>query len=174
LKRKTSGKEENNLKGGYMEKKDMMAMLGYFDKVQKVTLKAINLIPEDKLDFKPCPEVMSIKELVCHIYANEKVFAEGAKKGVISEDDFKKAGCEAEDVKGLIALARRVHQNTNRIAKSLTPLQMKKKVKTFWGDQFPVYSCFFSFCDEHWHHRGQLFTYLRLLGIKPPGLYDFK
>jgi uncharacterized damage-inducible protein DinB len=157
-----------------MEKKVVMGMLGYFDKVQKVTLKAIKLIPEDKLDFRPCPEVMSIGELVRHIYMNEKVFAEGAKKGVISEDDFKKVACEAKDVAGLIKFAKKVHQSTNRIAKKLTPTQMKKNVKVFWGDQFPAWICFSSVYDEHWHHRGQLFTYLRLLGIKPPDLYGYK
>ena len=34
---------------------------------------------------------------------------------------------------------------------------------------------FFTFAyDEHWHHRGQLYTYLRLLGKEPPMLYDYQ
>jgi uncharacterized damage-inducible protein DinB len=157
-----------------MEKKDVMAMLKYFDKVQKVTLKAVNLIPPKKLNFKPCPEVMSSKDLVHHIYANEKVFANGAKKGFITQEDFKEGSREFKSLRSLINYARKVHQNTNRIARSLTGKQMKKKIKTFWGDQLSAYACFFVIYDEHWHHRGQLFTYLRLLGIKPPDLYDFK
>jgi uncharacterized damage-inducible protein DinB len=33
---------------------------------------------------------------------------------------------------------------------------------------------FFDFAyDEHWHHRGQLYTYLRLLGKEPPMLYNY-
>ncbi len=50
-----------------------------------------------------------------------------------SEDDFKKASSEIKSVDGLLKFAKRVHQNTNRIAKSLTPLQMKKKVKHTFG-----------------------------------------
>ncbi len=157
-----------------MEKKDVLGMLSYFDQIQKVTQRAIKLIPEDKLDFKPCPEVMSAKELVCHMYSGEKVFANGAKKGTIEEEDFKKAGCDVKKVADLVSLAKKVHQNTNRIAKSLTPAQMKKKVKCFWGDELPAWSCFTTCYDEHWHHRGQLYTYLRLMGIKPPDLYDYK
>lgn len=157
-----------------MEKKDVLGMLAYFDKVQKVTQKAIKLIPKDKLNFKPCPEVMSVKELVKHIYTSEKVFTDGAKKGFISKDDFKKASFEVKSVDGLLKFAKRVHQNTNRVAKSLTPARMKGNVKVFWGGQFPTWICFSSIYDEHWHHRGQLFTYLRLMGIKPPDLYDFK
>lgn len=157
-----------------MEKKDVLGMLDYFDKVHRVTLKAIKLIPAKKLNFKPCPEVMSIKDLVFHIYANEKVCAQAAKKGFISEEDYRKECKEFRSVMSLITYAKRVHQNTKRIAKSLTNRQLKKKVKAFWGGQFPAFICFTSLYDEHWHHRGQLYTYLRLLGIKPPDLYDFK
>ena len=33
---------------------------------------------------------------------------------------------------------------------------------------------YFNFAyDEHWHHRGQLYSYLRLLGKEPPMLYDY-
>jgi uncharacterized damage-inducible protein DinB len=156
-----------------MEKKDVLGMLAYFDKVQKVTQKAIKLIPKNKLNFKPCPEVKSVKELVKHIYSSEKVFTEGAKKGTITEADFKKAQFEIKTVNDLLKLAKRVHQNTNRVARALTPAQMNKKVKCFWGDELPAWMCFTVSYDEHWHHRGQLFTYLRLMGVKPPDLYDF-
>ena len=156
-----------------MEKKVLMGMLGYFDKVQKVTLKAIKLIPRNKLNFKPCPEVMSVKELVTHMYSGEKAFTDGARKGVITQADFAQTRPVVKTVNDLLKLAKRVHQNTNRIAKSLTPAQMKKKVKCFWGDELPAWTCFTVSYDEHWHHRGQLFTYLRLMGIKPPDLYDF-
>jgi uncharacterized damage-inducible protein DinB len=156
-----------------MEKKDVLGMLAYFDKVQEVTQKAIKLIPKNKLNFKPCPEVKSVKELVKHIYSSEKVFTEGAKKGTITEADFKKAQFEIKTVNDLLKLAKRVHQNTNRVARALTPAQMNKKVKCFWGDELPAWMCFTVSYDEHWHHRGQFFTYLRLMGVKPPDLYDF-
>ena len=73
-----------------MDKETLMGMLGYFDKVQKVTLKAIKMIPEDKLDFKPTSEVMSVKELIHHMFACERVNAQGAEKGSITEEDYKK------------------------------------------------------------------------------------
>ena len=38
----------------------------------------------------------------------------------------------------------------------------------FDGAQFVSF-----FEGEHWHHRGQLFVYLRLLGKVPPGLYAY-
>src|SRR3979411_1211327 len=37
----------------------------------------------------------------------------------------------------------------------------------------PAWQYFTFAYDEHWHHRGQLYTYLRLLGKEPPMLYDY-
>jgi hypothetical protein len=38
---------------------------------------------------------------------------------------------------------------------------------------FPAFAYFYFAYDEHWHHRGQPYTYLRLLGKVPPDLYDY-
>lgn len=158
-----------------MDKETMMGMLGYLDKVQKVTLKAIKMIPEDKLDFKPTPEMMSAKELIQHRFACERVNARGAKKGSITEEDYKKElGREFKNLQELIDYAEEVHKETNEIARSLTDEDMKKKVENFFGMEYYPFMCFSDSYDHHWHHRGQLYVYMRLLGIKPPFLYDYK
>ncbi|MFQ6003255.1 MAG: DinB family protein [Candidatus Zixiibacteriota bacterium] len=158
-----------------MTKETLMGMLDYFDKVQKVTLKAIKMIPEDKLDFKPTPEMMSVKELIHHMFANERVAAQGAKKGSITEEDYKKEGeREFKNLQDLINYAEEVHEEANQIAGSLTDEDMKKKVENFFGMEYYPFLCFSDNCDHHWHHRGQLYVYLRLMGIKPPFLYDYK
>lgn len=158
-----------------MDKESLMGMLGYFDKVHKVTLKAINMIPKDKLDFKPTPEMMSAKELIRHMFANERVVAQGAKKGSITEEDYKKEHQrEFKDLQSLINYAKEAHQEANQIARSLTDEDMKKKVQTFFGIEYNPFLCFSDNCDHHWHHRGQLYAYLRLMGIKPPFLYDYE
>jgi uncharacterized damage-inducible protein DinB len=38
---------------------------------------------------------------------------------------------------------------------------------------YPAWQYFNFAYDEHWHHRGQLYSYLRLLGKEPPMLYDY-
>jgi uncharacterized damage-inducible protein DinB len=38
---------------------------------------------------------------------------------------------------------------------------------------YPAWQYFTFAYDEHWHHRGQLYVYLRLLGKEPPNLYDY-
>ena len=39
--------------------------------------------------------------------------------------------------------------------------------------KYPAWQYFAFAYDEHWHHRGQLYTYLRLLDKEPPMLYDY-
>ena len=158
-----------------MDRETLMGMLGYFDKVQKVTLKAIKMIPEDKLDFKPTPEVMSVKELIHHMFACERVNAQGAKKGSITEEDYKKElGREFKILQELVSYAEEVHKEANEIVRSLTDEDMKKKVENFFGVEYNPFLCFSDNYDHHWHHRGQLYVYMRLMGIKPPFLYDYK
>ncbi len=158
-----------------MTKEMLMGMMNYFDMVQSVTQKAVAKIPEEKLHWRPTPEVRSLKELVAHLYAQERVMAQGAKRGTIEEADYVREGERMKDLKtvqDLLSYGREVHQEAMEIAGSLTEEDMQKMVKCFFGDLMPFH-LFTSAYDEHWHHRGQLFVYLRLLGIEPPFLYDY-
>ena len=57
------------------------------------------------------------------------------------------------------------------IVKKLTPGDLNKRVKFFFGSELLAGECIERIYDEHLHHRGQLCVYLRLLGVKPPYLY---
>lgn len=158
-----------------MTKEVLMGMMSYFDMVHGVTRKAVAKIPDDKLDWRPTSEVRTVKELVAHIYECERVFARGAKKGSLEEADFAQEGERVKalnTVQDLINYGQEAHQEAMEIAADLTEEDMRKTVKCFWGDMQP-FILFSSAYDEHWHHRGQLYVYLRLLGIEPPNLYDY-
>ncbi len=69
--------------------------------------------------------------------------------------------------------ARACHQIANEAAAAISEEELARLVEAPYGS-FPAWQ-FFSFAyDEHWHHRGQLYTYLRLLGKEPPMLYDYE
>jgi len=57
---------------------------------------------------------------------------------------------------------------------SLTDEKITRMVKTPWGESFPGFVCVQIIYDEHLHHRGQLYAYLRQLGIEPPFMWDFE
>jgi len=158
-----------------MTKEVLMGMMSYLDMVHEVTRKAVAKIPGEKLDWRPTPEVRSVKELVAHIYQLERVFARAAKKGALEEGDFVQEGERVKALKtvqDLLNYGKEAHQEAMQIAGSLTEEDMQKTVKCFFGDMKP-FLLFSSAYDEHWHHRGQLYVYLRLLGIEPPNLYDY-
>jgi uncharacterized damage-inducible protein DinB len=155
-----------------MDKKQLLGMWDWLDKSQEVTLKAILSVPDGRLDWRPCPQVRTVKELVRHIYAWERLYARGAKSGALTQQDAEKEErTPFKDKRELIAYAKRVHKEATAIVKKLTDRDLKRKVKLFFGMELPAAACIATIYDEHWHHRGQLYVYLRLLGVEPPFLY---
>lgn len=64
-----------------MTKADLAAKLEYLNMVHGVTLKAIAALDDKDLDFRPQPAMRSPKELIFHIYSQEKLLAEAAREG---------------------------------------------------------------------------------------------
>ncbi len=155
-----------------LDKKQMLNMWERLDRVQEVTLKAVAAVPDGRWNWKPCPQVRTVKELVRHIYAWERLWARAAKSGVLTQKDAEKEErTEFKEPRELIAYARKVHREATGIVKKLTERDLKRKVKLFFGMELPASVCIATVYDEHWHHRGQLYVYLRLLGVEPPFVY---
>jgi uncharacterized damage-inducible protein DinB len=68
--------------------------------------------------------------------------------------------------------ARECHTTANEAAKRLTDEELARIVEAPYGS-FPAWQFFAFAYDEHWHHRGQLYTYIRLLGKEPLMVYDY-
>jgi len=155
-----------------MDKKQILSLWSRLDETQAVTHKAIAAIPEGRLNWKPCPQVRTVKELVRHIYAWERLWARAAKSGGLTQKDAEKEErTEFKEPRELIAYARKVHREATGIVKKLAERDLKRKVKLFFGMELPASGCIATIYDEHWHHRGQLYVYLRLLGVDPPFVY---
>jgi uncharacterized damage-inducible protein DinB len=55
---------------------------------------------------------------------------------------------------------------------ALTEAQVQGTIAAY-GAEFRGWQYLGFAYDEHWHHRGQLTVYLRLLGIEPVMIYDY-
>jgi len=141
----------------------------HWDQVQDITLRLIKQIPGDKLDLKPTPENFSMKELVTHIYQTEKVFIETTLKGEIKMEDFAKyPPPEIKTVDDLYNYAKAIHEETDKKIASLSNEELTTKIiKAPWGDM-PIFFHINGAYEHLWHHRGQLYVYLRLAGVKDP------
>jgi len=159
-----------------MDKQTLLQKYGYFDMVHGVTLKAIAQFSDSQLDFRPTPETRTVKELVGHIFASERVTAETLLTGKLTQEEADAA--EAEAVKfnttaELVDWARDCHQQAKSKIEQATEEQIAGNIEVFYGT-FPGWQMVNFAYDEHWHHRGQLYTYLRLLGIEPVMLYSYE
>src|ERR1700719_2579186 len=64
-----------------MNKQELLARRDYFNMVHGVTIRAIGSFTDEELDFRPQPMMRTPRELIFHIYAQEKLLAEAAQQG---------------------------------------------------------------------------------------------
>ncbi len=165
-----------------MNKSELLAKLDYFRMVHAITLRAIATFGNKDLEFRPQPTMRSPKELIFHIYAQEKVLVEAVQQGRLTSEAANHSNPEFEgavlELKALTtvsdvqAYAELCHQAAEKILGAMSDEDLARPVESPYGT-FPAWRYFDFMYDEHWHHRGQLYTYLRLLGKEPPMLYDY-
>jgi uncharacterized damage-inducible protein DinB len=165
-----------------MTKSELMAKLDYFNMVHGVTRRAIGTLEDKHLDFRPQPTMRTPRELVFHIYAQEKILAEAIRERQFTQEAAARSSPETESVavelKALAtvndvqAYAEACHQAAMDILRALSEEDLNRAVESPFGT-YPGWRYFDFAYDEHWHHRGQLYAYIRLLGKEPPMLYEF-
>src|ERR1051325_7608466 len=79
-----------------MSKSQFLAKLQYFNMVHGVTLRAIAALGDKDLDFRPQPAMRTPRELIFHIYAQEKILAEAVQRGRCEGGAAGRSGPEAE------------------------------------------------------------------------------
>ena len=144
--------------------------------VQNVTLKAMAQLSDDQLDFRPTAEVKTVRELLSHMFGSERALAESITSRKLTEEGQTAAeaeGTKTKTVAELIAFARDCHARAKAALEKATEEQLAEPVTAFYGS-FPGWQLLMFAYDEHWHHRGQFYTYLRLLGITPVMLYSYE
>lgn len=160
-----------------MDKQMMAGFWDHFRTVNGITVRCVEAIPKDKLDTRPCKDMRTVKELVTHMYAQLRDVAQGIPKGHIAyngtQDATDMPKLKTHD--DLVRYAKESWESADRAVKSLTDAQLQATVTTEWGGMsFPGWVCVSIMYDEHLHHRGQLYSYLRQLGVEPPFMWDFE
>ena len=166
-----------------MTKQHLLARRGYFNLVHGVTLRAIDAFTDSELDFKPQPGMRTPRQLVFHIYCQEQTLAEAVKQGQFTLENASRSNPEDPSAAATLNTLRTVadvhvyaeacHAAAERIFSELSEDDVTREIPSPFGNQ-PAWQFFLFAYDEHWHHRGQLYVYLRLLGKEPPMLYDYQ
>jgi uncharacterized damage-inducible protein DinB len=166
-----------------MNKEALLGIRQYFDMVHGVTLRAIGTFSDQDLDYRPTPDMRTVRQLIYHIYGMEKSLALGIRSGKLTQETESLADPVSETSAATLAsldsvaklqdYARECHKLGNESVAAISDEELAGIVEAPYGS-FPAWQFFSFIYDEHWHHRGQLYTYLRLLGKEPPMLYDYE
>ena len=165
-----------------MDQQTFSTQSEYFNMVHGITVRAIDAFTDRDLDFRPKPDMRSPRELIFHVYSQEKILAEAAQQGQFTAEAAGRSSPEEQagtaelqtlaTVDDLRTYAQACHNTAQNIFSRMSEAQLSHPVESPFGT-YPAWRYFAFAYDEHWHHRGQIFTYLRLLGKQPPMLYDY-
>lgn len=157
-----------------MDKTTFDRAWSYFRTVNGVGLRVVASLPTDQLDSHPIPKMRTPKELVVHQYQMIRDLTQAIVDGqaIDSTERESAAAARIHSTEELLAFCREAWDAGTRNVASLTEAQINGTIKTPWGHDFPGFIMLQALTDEYWHHRGQLYCYLRVLGAEPPSLYD--
>lgn len=129
---------------------------------RKALHELIDTFDSKNLQYKPWDEGMSVSELVLHISTSTNMFAQTVKNGVFAPPATPKT---PETISELKQLVEADTAETNSALESITDEQLNQIVE-FAGMKMPGIAMLEMAKEHEIHHKGQLFTYARLLGIE--------
>ncbi|RFU67922.1 DinB family protein [Peribacillus saganii] len=129
---------------------------------RKALLELVDTFGDEQLHFKPWENAMNLSELVLHITGATSMFVQTVKKGVFTPPPELISVETARDLKAVVQAET---EKTVSDLKSLTDEQLEQLVE-FYGMKMPGLALLESGKDHEIHHKGQLFTYARLIGIE--------
>jgi uncharacterized damage-inducible protein DinB len=158
---------------------DLADFLRYWDNARGRTRRLVALIPPERVEWAPeavsgspggARERLTCGDLVRHLAAIERwMFAEnvsGRASRYPGHDESLASGVEA-----LLAFHDRLHGEAMEVIGALTPDQLAARCETPGGASLPAWKWLRSMVEHEAHHRGQLYSYLGLLGVPTPPLY---
>jgi uncharacterized damage-inducible protein DinB len=95
-------------------------------------------------------------------------------KGELKAEDVVEPADQIKTVDELVKWCRESWDMADREFEKLTDGQLSAMVPTPFGQPFPGFMLLTITYDEHIHHRGQLYAFLRAMGIEPPFLWSFE
>ncbi|MEP7339106.1 MAG: DinB family protein [Acidobacteriota bacterium] len=137
-------------------------------RVQKQTAAIMAVAPNDKYDWKPCDSAMTLGKLMNHLWMAEWGLTEAALTGAFP----KEWPAEINDTAAMVEAFNKSHAESVAKVAALTPAQLDEEIAPFGPDKAMSRRAFLHVTNEHEvHHRGQLYTYLRIAGVEVPPLY---
>ena len=139
-----------------------------WNRIHKQTARALAAAPEDKLDWRPAEGMFTLRELVRHIPEAESGIVHTALAGTMQKGDLDLSSAGVEEI---VRAYKESHERLAAEVAKLTKEQLDEDIQAF-GMTMRRVILLWSMTEHEIHHRGQLYTYLRLAGVEPPPLYS--
>ena len=153
-----------------MEITNIDDFLKYYAKVKKRTRRLFDYIPKEKIEWTFEEGKFTIGDLIRHLANIERrMYAENAQFKPSRYD-----GCGNNYAKGWDAVTQyydQMQKESFDIFSKLTTEDLQKKTTTPGNVQITLWKWLRAMVEHEVHHRGQLYLYLSILGIKTPPMY---
>lgn len=136
-----------------------------WDRIHAQSTKVMRVAPSDKFEWKPVDGAMTLGELMCHFPG-----AEGYLVGLMtgSKIDVNLEGLKTAD--DIVEAFDRVHEAAKSAIAQLSPEQLDEEV-SLGSRKMTKRTLLYGMLEHEIHHRGQLYTYVRIAGVIPPPLF---
>lgn len=144
--------------------------LDYFGKIRKRTDRVIEAIPHDMMDWTYKEGRFTLGDVVRHLAAIERfMYAENVQ---LKPTAYIGCGKDlAETYQEIMNYYQNCHQDSLEIFEKLSPNQLQQKCLTPAGIPITIWKWLRAMIEHEIHHRGQIYIYLSILGVKSPPLY---
>jgi len=153
-----------------METPTIQSFLHYFGNVRERTMRVARCIPPDKIEWTCAPGKFTLGDLLRHLAVAERyMWAENVQ---CQPSRYTTHGKElADGYENVMAFVERLHAESMEIFARLTDEDIQRKCKT--PDEAPIttWKWLRLMIEHEIHHRGQIYLYLAMLGVKTPPLY---
>lgn len=136
-----------------------------------IALRCVQAMSDDQVNATPIQGMRSAREIVVHMYAFLRAVPESVLSGAIAFDE-KAVLARVRTQADLVAFMEESWRAADAAFQQCTDAQLAALVKAPWGDM-PGGVMISMIPDEFIHHRGQIYCYLRQLGVAPPMVWDF-
>jgi uncharacterized damage-inducible protein DinB len=144
--------------------------LDYYEKIRQRTLRVIDCIPPDRIDWTYKAGKFTLGDLIRHLAAIERfMYAENAQ---LRPSRYPGHGKElADGYENVRAFMDRMHRESLEIFRRLSDADLARKCKTPGGVEITVWKWLRAMVEHEIHHRGQMYLYLSMLGVPSPPIF---
>jgi uncharacterized damage-inducible protein DinB len=140
-----------------------------WDRIHHQTIKVIKTAPGEKFDWRPVESVMTLGELLGHLVDGEHFLVTAALTGAGERSPHDLKSCHTADQ--IVEIFDAQHRGLVEQVSQLDDDQLHEEIELF-GRRLKRTTLLWGATEHEIHHRGQLFVYLRILGLEPPSPYS--